>query len=177
MRGERGWIPVINNQWRQSNRDSITTLFVDNLPEEIRNVWVKNLFSKYGRVRDIFIPNNRSKITGMRFGFIRFARKDESVTAITKTNDTWVWDQKLVVKMARFDNIGRTTEVNSMHVTLNRRRNTFQPSTSYFNNRGDLKKNSSFNNIGDTKKRIIQVWRPKEKYSTTKRHEPKEIIC
>lgn len=47
-----------------------STVFVDNLPFEIRKVWIFNLFSKFGVIREPNIPLKRSKISRNRFAFV-----------------------------------------------------------------------------------------------------------
>lgn len=79
-----------------------TTLFIDNLPTDIRKIWMYNLFSKSGKVIDSYLPVKRSKISGNRFGFVRFAHKKEAMVAIVRTNGLWVWNQSLVENTARF---------------------------------------------------------------------------
>lgn len=78
------------------------TIFVDNLPVQIRKIWVYNLFSRFGKIRDIFIPFKKSKITGRKFGFVRFYNSKEASFAISNVDRTWWWDHLLVVKYARF---------------------------------------------------------------------------
>ncbi|KAH7845818.1 hypothetical protein Vadar_006425 [Vaccinium darrowii] len=78
------------------------TVFVDNLPHQIRKIWVFNLFSRYGKIKDIFIPNKKSKISGQSFGFVRFFRRDEATFAVKKLNNTWCWNRRLDVKFAKF---------------------------------------------------------------------------
>ncbi|KAF7120561.1 hypothetical protein RHSIM_Rhsim13G0125400 [Rhododendron simsii] len=78
------------------------TLFVDNLPDQMRKAWVYNLFCKYGKIREIFIPNKKSKITGKCFGFIRFEQGEEASQAAEEVNGKWIWDHQLMVKRARF---------------------------------------------------------------------------
>lgn len=80
----------------------IATVFVDNLPNDIQKIWVYNLFSKFGRIRETFIPNKKSKITGQSFGFVRFVCSKEAAIAIAKTNGLRCWNHKLVVKFAKF---------------------------------------------------------------------------
>lgn len=82
--------------------DISTPIFVDNLPFQIRKIWVYNLFSKFGKIKSILIPNKRSRITGQSFAFVRFFRSVDAEAAISKTNNSWVWNQKLVVKFPRF---------------------------------------------------------------------------
>ncbi|KAL7206346.1 hypothetical protein ACSBR2_019121 [Camellia fascicularis] len=64
-----------------------------------------HLFTKFGRVKDVFIPQKRRKTTNTRFCFIRF---DCSVTAnvvVQKANGLWVVDIELKVKMAEYGRI------------------------------------------------------------------------
>ncbi|KAF7143126.1 hypothetical protein RHSIM_Rhsim05G0075400 [Rhododendron simsii] len=78
------------------------TLFVDNLPDQMRKAWVYNLFCKYGKIREIFIPNKKSKITGRCFGFIRCEQGEKASQAAEEVNGKWIWDHQLMVKRARF---------------------------------------------------------------------------
>lgn len=87
---------------------TIPTIFVDNLPYQIRKIWLYNLFSRYGKIRSIFIPSKRSKISGQSFGFVRFYSHKDANLAVEETSNGWYWGHKLVVKFARFlrkDNI------------------------------------------------------------------------
>lgn len=79
-----------------------STVFVDNLPDHIRKIWVYNLFSRFGKIMDLFIPNKKSKVSGKSFGFVRFSRIEDAKIAIEKVKDSWYWGNKLVVKFARF---------------------------------------------------------------------------
>ncbi|KAI8527296.1 hypothetical protein RHMOL_Rhmol12G0064100 [Rhododendron molle] len=113
-----GWIPVLNKQRKigakVGNETSIRegksngtkplfTLFVDNLPEDVSQRWVRYLFNKFGVVKDVFIPGKRSKVTGKLFGFVRYDCEVSADMAISKANGLWIEDRKLFVKMAFFD--------------------------------------------------------------------------
>lgn len=87
-----------------------STLFVDNLPISIKKIWIYNLFTKFGKIEDIFLPNKRSKITNMQFGFVRFNNRKEAVTAAVNTNHQWYWGQKLVVHTAKFTKATQLTK-------------------------------------------------------------------
>lgn len=80
----------------------VSTVFIDNLPNEIRKIWVYNLFARYGKIREIFIPFKKSKISGQSFGFVRFNNDRDANIAIASSNNTWCWGHRLVVKKARF---------------------------------------------------------------------------
>lgn len=54
------------------SKEGLFTLFVDNLPEFVSLPWFKKLFNNYGVVKDAFIPEKRSKISGRKFGFVRY---------------------------------------------------------------------------------------------------------
>lgn len=79
-----------------------TTIFVDNLPQHIHKIWVFNLFRKFGKLRDIFIPTKKSKIIGQNFGFVRFFKREDAEVAVAETHNSWCWDHRLMVKFARF---------------------------------------------------------------------------
>lgn len=87
---------------KSSVRDGWITLFIDNLPEDVSLNWLRNLYNKFGVVRDAFIPLKRSKVTMRRFGFIRYSCAVSTDVAITKTNGIWIEDRKLYVKKASF---------------------------------------------------------------------------
>lgn len=87
---------------RQTISEKSSTIFADNLPVGIRKIWVYNLFSKYGKIREVFIPNKRSKITNQSFGFVRLSDISEATLAIAKVHESWCWGKKLMVKYARF---------------------------------------------------------------------------
>ncbi|KAH7865757.1 hypothetical protein Vadar_010794 [Vaccinium darrowii] len=102
---EGGWIPVINYHSRQggtSINQSLVTLFVDNLPEDTSQSWLKMMFNKYGVVKDVFIPEKRSKVTGNKFGFIRYDYPVSADLAVLKANGLWLDDKKLFGKIASF---------------------------------------------------------------------------
>lgn len=89
----------------------LTTLFVDNLPLSIRKIWVYNLFTKFGKISEVVIPNKRSKVTNQQFGFVRFFSRKDALAAINYTNGCWVWGHKLTVQIAKFVN-WKKTQVN-----------------------------------------------------------------
>lgn len=79
-----------------------STVFVDNLPNGIRKGFVYNLFSRFGKIWDCYIPDKKSKRTGQSFGFIRFESIRSAIQAVESTNGSWIWGQELIVNVARF---------------------------------------------------------------------------
>ncbi|KAH7841728.1 hypothetical protein Vadar_033516 [Vaccinium darrowii] len=86
------------------SEDSVLfTIFVDNLPEDVGLIWLRNFFNQYGVVVDAYIPIKRSKVTKRRFGFVRYNCASSAEVAISKANGFWIEDRKLFVKWAAFD--------------------------------------------------------------------------
>lgn len=89
------------------------TLFVDYLPEDVGILWFRKFFSNFGFVKDSVIPMKRSRISGCKFGFIRYDF-EEARRAIAKANGLRVDNRGLVVKIANFDKKKETR--NAFHV-------------------------------------------------------------
>ncbi|KAH7846796.1 hypothetical protein Vadar_018287 [Vaccinium darrowii] len=64
--------------------------------------WLGQIFSKYGRVVDVFIRYKRSKNFRTKFGFVRFNTVVEAEKAIADLNGISIRDKKMLVKMASF---------------------------------------------------------------------------
>ncbi|KAH7858014.1 hypothetical protein Vadar_019018 [Vaccinium darrowii] len=108
---EGGWIPKVNihrnNQGNKHNgsgnfNQSLCTLFIDNLPEEVDLGWLRKYFNKFGFVKDVYIPAKRSKRTGSKFGFVQYDCHVAAGVAISKSNGLWVKDKQLFAKEASF---------------------------------------------------------------------------
>lgn len=95
MRGTRG-------SSKETHSQNFPTIFVDHLPHQIRKIWLYNVFCRYGKIREIFIPNKRSKVKGQSLGFVRFYRRQEAALAVADSNNSRCWGFRLVVKFARF---------------------------------------------------------------------------
>ncbi|KAL7230767.1 hypothetical protein ACSBR2_009118 [Camellia fascicularis] len=98
-----GWIPVIQRRPRKNvETQGILTVFVDNIPETMDSKGLFVLFSKFGVVKDAFIPNKRRKVMRSRFGFVRYDCLVAVDMLIQKVNALWVDNRDLKVKMAEF---------------------------------------------------------------------------
>lgn len=124
---------------QNSSQDSISTLFVDNLSYEIRKIWVHNLFSKFGKIRESLFPLKRSKISGNKFGFVRFNNREDAANAIAQINGTWRWGYKLVVKFARFQKKFAADHINRSLATDFRFRSSHTPHTTRDANKAQFK--------------------------------------
>jgi len=77
-------------------------LFVDFLPSNMNNLWLRRLFNNHGKVTDAFVPKKLRKETTNRFGFVRYSTREEAQRAIHIGNGAWLGGKKLVVKWTRF---------------------------------------------------------------------------
>ncbi|KAL7248610.1 hypothetical protein ACSBR2_003365 [Camellia fascicularis] len=68
---------------------------------------VYKLFTKFGIVKDVFIPFKRRKVSNSRFGFVRFDCSVAADVAIQKANGLLVEDKILEVKNATYDRRNR----------------------------------------------------------------------
>ncbi|KAK6133348.1 hypothetical protein DH2020_032919 [Rehmannia glutinosa] len=77
------------------------TFFVTNFPGDWnqRDLW--ELFQRYGKVWDVFIPNKRSR-NGGRFGFVRFVGVDNAKSLEATLDQIWIGSYKLRVNIPRF---------------------------------------------------------------------------
>lgn len=111
-RGNNGWVPVLRYHRSSNGRNGdneIYTLFVDNIPEEKGQHWLFRTFSKYGVVKEAFIPRKRSVRTGSKFGFVRHDCHVAAGMAVSKLNGIWVDNSRLFVREAAFGiNEGKT---------------------------------------------------------------------
>ncbi|KAL7234121.1 hypothetical protein ACSBR1_017670 [Camellia fascicularis] len=102
-RDEEWWILVFHQKHRRNRGNlSLQTSFVDNLPESMDPKRLYNLFTKFGVVKNVFIPFKRRKATRSRLGFIRYDYLVAAKVAIQKANGVWCGNRSLVVKNAEF---------------------------------------------------------------------------
>ncbi|KAL7249513.1 hypothetical protein ACSBR1_011667 [Camellia fascicularis] len=102
-----GWIPVVkhpkrSDTWNKVGSNGLFSIFVDNLPFNMDPRALFKLFTNFGIVRDVFIPQKRRKATNSRFGFVRFDCLVAANVVVQKTDGLWVEDRELKVKMAEY---------------------------------------------------------------------------
>lgn len=159
----------------------VPTIFVDNLPIQIRKIWVYNLFSRFGKIKDIYIPFKKSKVTGRKFGFVRFSNSEDASLAISRVDKSWRWDHLLVVKYARFLKNQDRHVYNQQFYGRKDQRNFAEGMNQVGNNRTQgqrlhatfavPERNLQFLNSGGLEKRGEEVWRRKGTAETSKKGE------
>ncbi|XP_028058068.1 serine/arginine-rich splicing factor 2-like [Camellia sinensis] len=103
-----GWIPAVN-QWKGGRgkgmeaSHGLFSVFVDHIPSKMDAKSLFKFFSKFGIVKDVFIPSKRRVVSHSRFGFVRFDCNVATDIAIQKANGLLVDDKVLEVKAATLD--------------------------------------------------------------------------
>jgi hypothetical protein len=83
--------------------DRITTsVYFTNFPEEVKVMELWGLFSRYGRVGEVYIPKKLDK-NGRRFGFVKFKEVTNALELEGKMNDVWWESFKLRINLSRFN--------------------------------------------------------------------------
>ncbi|KAL9683503.1 hypothetical protein QQ045_015325 [Rhodiola kirilowii] len=89
----------------QSLREELFSIFIDNIPVNRDERWIRALFSKDGKAQDVFIPARGRRATNSRFGFVRYKTLREALASVRRWNGAHVGMAKLVVSLA--DNGGK----------------------------------------------------------------------
>ncbi|CAL5391609.1 unnamed protein product [Camellia sinensis] len=91
--------------------NDLVSLFVDEVLEAITPRDLFNLFSKFGVVKDVFIPGKRRKTTRTRFGFVRYDCKVAAEMAVHKADGLWCHNRALRVKLAEFSKSNQSRQM------------------------------------------------------------------
>jgi RNA recognition motif-containing protein len=89
------------NRRRLSSEGEGIELFVGNLPYELTEEKLKELFSKYGRVLSARIITNRYKGKSKGYGFVQMAEKNDAENAIRELNGYEISGRKIIVNEAK----------------------------------------------------------------------------
>lgn len=82
--------------------DKITiSFFFTHFPDSLNNSDLRKLFSRFGNVREVFVPKKRDKL-GSRFGFVKFKDVSDEAQLGRRLEEVWWGDSKLKVNCARF---------------------------------------------------------------------------
>ncbi|CAL5364047.1 unnamed protein product [Camellia sinensis] len=80
----------------------IHTVFVGNLPETMDPKGLYKVFTNFGIVKDVFIPNKRRKMKRSIFGFVGYACPVVANMAVQKAHGLWCDNRALKVRVADF---------------------------------------------------------------------------
>ncbi|GAB2269223.1 Splicing factor [Dionaea muscipula] len=66
------WNPILRRRYGHRNLTGrVITVFVEDIPDSMNQMNLRNMFSRFGVVLDVFIPRKLNKAK-RRFGFIRY---------------------------------------------------------------------------------------------------------
>ncbi|KAL7205926.1 hypothetical protein ACSBR2_018776 [Camellia fascicularis] len=101
---EGGWKLVFQRrQGRKGPLARLHTIFVDEIPESMNPKGLFTMFSNFGVVKDVYIPEKRRKTTRTRFGFVRYDCPITVGITTQQANGVWCGDRMLKVKKANFE--------------------------------------------------------------------------
>ncbi|KAL4352001.1 hypothetical protein GQ457_06G014710 [Hibiscus cannabinus] len=80
----------------------VWTLFVGNLSDQIHWKGLWQVFDRYGRVLDSFIPHKRA-LDGRRFGFVRMNSETEAIRVRDCLHGKWIHGSRIRVNFAERD--------------------------------------------------------------------------
>jgi RNA recognition motif-containing protein len=80
---------------------STSSFFFTKFPDNAKNSDLRKLFSNYGQVAEVFIPQKVDK-WGRKFGFVKFNEVEDLADLEARLEDVWLWQMRLKVNKARF---------------------------------------------------------------------------
>ncbi|MCI24348.1 hypothetical protein A2U01_0045531, partial [Trifolium medium] len=78
-----------------------TSFYVTNFPDSTTTTELWELFSKYWKCGEVFIPKKLDK-SGKRFGFARFEDVVDQQRLLSKIEETWIGTYKIRANLPRF---------------------------------------------------------------------------
>ncbi|KAJ8430678.1 hypothetical protein Cgig2_033834 [Carnegiea gigantea] len=86
----------------RGNQTQIFSIFIDNLPINLDNLGLKQLFSSYGEVVDVYIPSKVGRKSGQKYGFITLDEFYHDKSATAALNGETVKGYKLEIAWTKF---------------------------------------------------------------------------
>eukprot|EP00035_Acanthoeca_spectabilis_P007859 m.144947 g.144947 ORF g.144947 m.144947 type:complete len:219 (+) comp14110_c0_seq4:1254-1910(+) len=82
--------------------ENMTSLKVDNLTYHTTDVELREIYSKYGEIGDIYIPRNRATNESKGFAFVRFMDKKDAEDAMAALNGEMHDGREMRVQLAKY---------------------------------------------------------------------------
>ena len=102
MAENRGRVERSRHQWQDRkvtwrNKEDVTTFYFSRFPEGIKEKDLWQIFQKWGKVWEVFIPKSKNK-KGHRFGFVKFKEVvDEQRLKRQLDNNIFIGGMKMFV--------------------------------------------------------------------------------
>jgi len=100
-KGYESWGQRWRERGRISSRNEVL-VFVPNIPVNIDKYGLRGIFSRAGRVSDVYISAGRIRGSGERFGFVRFRSRYDAMRSIQMFNNAKIRECKVNVSMAKY---------------------------------------------------------------------------
>ncbi|XVE92360.1 hypothetical protein REPUB_Repub01dG0090500 [Reevesia pubescens] len=83
-------------------REFEAVVFVENLPEKVSFSNLRNLFSTFGEIKDVFVSKKRN-IQRKFFGFIKFFHKSDADDAVEGLNGRFIEGYRILLNIVKYD--------------------------------------------------------------------------
>lgn len=90
----------VNNTNMQINKTGAVSFFFTNFPDDWDEQALWEMFLRWGKTVDVFIPKKRDK-GGRRFGFVRFINVQNSKVLERELDQIWIGTYKLRVNLSK----------------------------------------------------------------------------
>ncbi|XP_028097188.1 serine/arginine-rich splicing factor SC35-like [Camellia sinensis] len=111
----------------------IFSIFVDNLLVSLDPKGLYPFFTKFGVVKDVFIPNKRRKTTRSRFGFVHYDCPVATEVVVQKAVGMWCDEKVLQVKRADFGKEQQVGLKEAVNRITEQNMNQYRQSTTFRN--------------------------------------------
>jgi polyadenylate-binding protein len=88
---------IVLNKKKDSEFDSEANVLVKNLPKELTQSELFQMFKSFGNIISCKIETNKKDGQSLGFGYIQFANKEQAAAAIEKANNSKVQDKEIQV--------------------------------------------------------------------------------
>jgi len=82
--------------------NELYSIKITNLLETVRNDDLRDIFEKYGRVADVYIPRDYQTLRNKGFAFVRYGTRDEAEEAVRRTQDMEILGQAVRCELAMY---------------------------------------------------------------------------
>lgn len=82
--------------------NELYSIKITNLLEAVRNDDLRDIFEKFGRVADVYIPRDYSTLRNKGFAFVRYGTRDEAEEAVRRTQDMEILGQPVRCELAMY---------------------------------------------------------------------------
>ncbi|XVE96965.1 hypothetical protein REPUB_Repub02eG0269700 [Reevesia pubescens] len=132
---------------KEDDCDPNLTLFVENLPDNVSVIKLRNLFNSFGVIKNVFIAKKRSRSQKI-FGFVKFAKSEDARNAVQGLQGRSIQGSCISLNVAKYNRQGKPYD-SLKDRSLGRNTNDVERNSVAFDDR-KLKRNENFKRPGVT---------------------------